>query len=257
MNYTTYYSRGQKVFLINLTPERDETVFDAFSATIVACDNHHFELRPRYKLFRGDAGGLQPGMQYKVTAESLGNGVQFNGTITAVADNSFTLKPTGLIEMYQRSQVPRMDLVVPYRIFTKNAPLDVFRREWQQLSAGLTSASSSDLELTSGQINLGIGGIRYLADTAEQQTELALVFVELEPGKPPLCAVAEQLWRRTLPDEGGLAIGRRFVLIRKADQDRLRQFIQLHHKKKGQRPKPRKNNWELLDRMLYPQNFND
>lgn len=257
MNYTTYYSRGQKVFLINLTAGRDETVFDAFSATIVACDNHHFELRPRYRLFRGDAGGPQPGMQYKVTAESLGAGVQFNGIVTAVTGTSFTLKPTGLIEMYQRSQVPRMDLVVPYRIFTKSAPLDVFHREWQQLSACLTSAGSKDLELASGQINLGIGGIRYLAESDEQQTELALVFVELEPGKPPLCAVAEQLWRRTLPDDGGIAIGRRFVLIRKADQDRLRLFIQQHHKKKGQRNKPRKNNWELLDRMLYPHNFND
>lgn len=253
MNYTTYYTRGQKVFLINTTPGRDETIFEAFSATIAACNNHHFELRPRYKLLQGAEGHPAAGMHYKVTTESHGSGVQFNGIIRSVTASSIMLQPTDLIEMYQRSQAPRMDLITSYQVFSKNAPLAVFHHEWHQLLEGLCADISEKLEFTAAQINLGIGGIRYITNTNDHQSDLAIVFIELEKGKPPVCAVAELLWRRALPDEDGTAVGRRFVLIHKKDQERLQLFIQQHQKKHGKQLKPRKNNWELLDRMLHVQ----
>lgn len=250
MNYTTYYSRGQKVFLINITPERDESIFEAFSATIVACDNHRFELRPRYTMYHGAENLLKQGMQFKVTAESFGSGVQFSSEISSVSNSGFVLAPTGPIEMYQRSQVPRMDMIVGFRSFTRTAPLTVFHHEWLRLQEGLTTGNPTALEFTPSQINLGVGGLRSVAEQTERQHDLAMVFIELEPGQPPVCAVAEQLWRRTLPDEEGVAIGRRFVLIRKEDQLRIQQHIEKHLKKQGRKLKKTKNNWELLDRMF-------
>lgn len=251
MNYTTYYSRGQKVFLINITPGRDESVFEAFSATIAACDNRQFELRPRYTLHHGTESPLRQGMQFKVTAESFGSGVQFSCEISSVSSSGFTLKPTGPIEMYQRSQVPRLDMIVGFRSFSRTAPLMVFQQEWQRLQEGLTTGNAAMLELTPNQINLGIGGLRSVAEQTERHHDLAMVFIELEVGQPPVCAVAEQLWRRTLPDDEGVAIGRRFVLIRKDDQLRIQHHIEQTLKKQGRKLKNRKSNWELLDRMFH------
>lgn len=251
MNYTTYYNRGQKVFLINTSADRDDSVFDAFSATITSCSNQSFELRPRYTLHHGSEGHLQPGMQYKVTAESYGAGVQFSATVTAASGGELILKPSGSIEMYQRTQVPRMDLILGLRVFTRSAPLAIYRSEWQRFVQGLTPETAAKLDLTPSQINLGVGGLRYMVDRNDQQTDLAMVFIELEPGAAPVCAVAEQLWRRSLPDEDGIAIGRRFVLIRKDDQRRIQSYIQQRHKKQGKKQKPDKSNWELLDRMFH------
>lgn len=250
MNYATYYSRGQKVFLINISPDRDQSLFEAFSATIVSCDNRHFELRPRYTLLQAEEGLIKQGAQFKVTAESFGSGVQFSGEISAVSGSSFSLTPTGPIEMYQRSQVPRMDLIVGFRSFTRSTPLAVFHQEWQRLQDGFNSGKTSQLELLPRQINLGVGGLRIVAEPDERQHELSLVFIELETDKPPICAVTEQLWRRRLPDEEGVATGQRFVLIRKEDQQKIQHHIEQRLKKQGRKPKPAKNNWELLDRMF-------
>lgn len=251
MNYTTYFTRGQKVFLINTSPERDNGLFEAFSATITEADNTRFVLCCRYPLQHADLQPLKPGMRFKVTAESYGSGVQFSGSVHSVSGSTFVIHPANQIEMYQRSQVPRMDTIINFRVFTRSAPLGFFRQEWEHYRTLLTSCSVDKLELESGEINLGVGGLRYLADQAEKQSVLAMVFISLEPDTPPVCAVAELLWRRTLPDDELSAIGRRFVLIQKSDQERIQTYIQRHQKKIRKKAVRQKNNWELLDRMFY------
>lgn len=250
MNYATYYNRGQKVFLINTSPDRDQSLFEAFSATIVSCDNRHFELRTRYPLLQSGEGLFKTGARFKVTAESFGSGVQFSGEVAAVTGASFSLSPTGPIEMYQRSQVPRMDLIVGFRSFTRTTPLAVFHQEWRRLQEGLSSGKALPLELAPRQINLGVGGLRAVTEPDERQHDLSMVFIELETGQTPICAVTEQLWRRSLPDEEGIATGQRFVLIRKEDQQKIQHHIEQRLKKQGRKLKPTKNNWELLDRMF-------
>jgi len=250
MNYATYYNRGQKVFLINISPDRDQSLFEAFSATIVSCDNRQLELRPRYSLLQAGEGLLKKGAQFKVTAESFGSGVQFSGEISSVSGNNFILNPTGPIEMYQRSQVPRMDMIAGFRSFSRTTPLAVFHQEWQRLQEGLNSGKASPLELVPREINLGVGGLRVVAEQEERQHDLSMVFIELESGQAPICAVTEQLWRRSLPDEEGVATGQRFVLIRKEDQLKIQHQIEQRLKKQGRKLKPTKNNWELLDRMF-------
>ena len=251
MNYTTYFARGQKVFLINTSTERDSRLFEAFSATIATADNHQFALRSRYPLHHGEEHILKPGMRFKITTESYGSGVQFVGTVQSVSGRDFTIHPTGQLEMYQRSQVPRMDTILDFRTFTRSAPLTFFRQEWERYQTMLTASSADKLELTSGEINLGAGGFRHLVDKSDQSSDLAMVFIDLEKETTPVCAVAELLWRRSLPNDELLAIGRRFVLIRKSDQERIQAYIQHHQKKQSKKTIRQKNNWELLDRMFH------
>lgn len=251
MNYTTYFTRGHKVFLINTSPERDSGIFEAFSASITAADNNQFALHSRYPLHHGQEQTLKPGMRFKVTAESYGSGVQFSGTVHSVSGNNFVINPENQIEMYQRSQILRMDTILDFRIFTRSAPLAFFMHEWKHYQTMLADNSTDKLELTSGEINLGAGGLRYLAAQSENQSDLAMVFIDLEQGTPPVCAVAELLWRRTLPDDDRIAVGRRFVLIRKADQERVQAYNQRHQKKQSKKAVRQKSSWELLDRMFY------
>jgi hypothetical protein len=251
MNFTTYFARGQKVFLINTSPDRDSNLFEAFSATIVTADNHQFVLRSRYPLHQGEEHILKPGMSFKLTTESYGSGVQLVGTIHSVSGRDFIIHPTAQLEMYQRSQVPRMDTILDYRTFTRSASLTFFRQEWERYQTILSASSTDKLEMTSGEINLGIGGFRHIIDKSEPYSDLAMVFIDLEPGSAPICAVAELLWRRSLPDEDRLAIGQRFILIRKSDQDRIQALIQHRQKKQTKKTVRQKNNWELLDRMFH------
>lgn len=251
MNYSTYFTRGQKVFLINTSADRDKSLFEAFSATITTAENHQFVMRPRYPLQHGDLHTLKPGMRFKVTAESYGSGMQFIGSVHSVSGKEIVIHPAEQLEMYQRSQVPRMDLILDFRTFTRSSPLPFFRREWERYQSMLTNSSSAKLELKSGEINLGVGGFRHLLDKSDPQSELCMVFIDLEQGTAPVCAVAELLWRRSLPDDDRLAIGRRFILIRKTDQQRIQAYIQHRQKKQSKKAIRPRHNWELLDRMFH------
>jgi len=251
MNYTTYFARGQKVFLINTSSDRDSNLFEAFSATVVAADNKQFVLRTRYPLHHGELHILKPGMRFKITTESYGSGVQFVGVVHSVNGRDFVIHPTGQLEMYQRSQVPRMDLILNFRTFTRSAPLTFFRQEWERYLGKLSASSTEKLELTSGEINLGAGGFRHIIDKSDPYADLAMVFIDLEQGTPPICAVAELLWRRSLPDEDKVAVGQRFILIQKTDQERIQACIQHRQKKQSKKTIRQKNNWELLDRMFH------
>lgn len=251
MNYTTYFARGQKVFLINTSSDRDSSLFEAFSATITAGENQQFTLRSRYPLHHGELHILKPGMSFKITTESYGSGMQFMGVVHSVSGRDFTINPTGQLEMYQRSQVPRMDTILNFRTFTRTAPLTFFRREWERYQTLLSANSTDKLELASGELNLGVGGFRHLVDKSDQNSDLTMVFIDLEPGTAPICAVSELLWRRSLPDEERLAIGQRFILIKKSDQERIQAYIRHRQKKQAKKAVRPKNNWELLDRMFH------
>lgn len=258
MNYLKYFARGQKVFLINTTPGRDNKIFQAFSATIVSCDNNMFELRPRYTLSDGVETLVSEKMQFKITAESYGVGVQFTGEISSIkAGGVIAIKPLETMEMYQRAQVPRIDTIIDFRYFSRTASLSVFYREWIKVMDSLSVPGAIErLGLAPREVNLGAGGIRYLIEPGEQQTDLAMMFLDIKDGNPPVCVVAEQLWKRTLPDSEGIASGRRFVLITKADQERLHKFVTAKLKKQGRKTKLDRTNWELLDRMIYDSEHN-
>ena len=250
MNYATYYTKGQRVFLINATADHNDTVFEALSATITASNNQLLDLHLRYPVNKGDQTLIKPGMQFKVTTESYGTGVQFVGTVTRLEGTTCQVKPDSLIEMYQRSQMPRTDIITHYRVFCRNAPLAMFRQEWQRFSDGINTINQASLDLTDAQINLGMGGISYVTSADEPQTDLAMVFVVIHQNEPPVCAVAELLWKRSLPDAEGIAVGRRFVVISKADQERIKTFVQ-RKQKNDKKKKPEKTYWELLDRMSH------
>jgi c-di-GMP-binding flagellar brake protein YcgR len=253
MNYLKYFARGQKVFLINTTPGRDNKIFQAFSATIVSCDNNLFELRPRYSLGDGADSLVAQEMQFKITAESYGVGVQFTGEVSAIrAGGVIAVKPLATMEMYQRAQVPRVDTILDFRYFSRTATLSVFYKEWVKVMNSMSVPGAVErLALAPREINLGAGGIRYLIEPGEQQTDLSMIFLDIKDGLAPVCVVAEQLWKRTLPDSEGIASGRRFVLITKADQERLQKFSTAKLKKLGRKTKLDRTNWELLDRMIY------
>jgi len=52
MNYDRYFSRGQKVYLINISQTRDESIYESFSATIVSSSENCITLKAPYRLFQ-------------------------------------------------------------------------------------------------------------------------------------------------------------------------------------------------------------
>lgn len=245
MNYDRYFSRGQKVYLINISLVRDETVYESLSATVVSSNEHSIIIRAPYRLFSGESAPLEPGMQFKLSTESFGVGVQLRTELTATPEpETLELKPLGEMEIYQRRQVARIDITLPFLYVLQKSSLAAFKREWRRVVNDLHKPSPPRLKLQETPLNISAGGIRF--DISAAPTPLAMVVIDLQDAAPPICAVAELVWQKTRAEDGVQVCGHRFLEILKEDQLRLAALVEKQGTGAGGRIK---DNWDLQDKM--------
>lgn len=246
MNYDRYFSRGQKVYVINISQTRDELVYESLSATVVSSTDNGLTIKAPYRLFSGDSPVLVPGMQFKLSTESFGVGVQLRAELIATpAAETLELKPIGQMEIYQRRQMPRVDVSLPFLHVLQKSSLAAFKREWRRVINDLHQPTPPRLKLQETPLNISAGGIRF--DLSTPPTPLAMVVVDLQDGAPPVCAVTELVWQKTRQEDGLLICGHRFLEILKDDQIRLSAFVEKRGSAGGGRIK---DNWDLLDKMM-------
>ncbi|MCK5912508.1 MAG: PilZ domain-containing protein, partial [Desulfuromusa sp.] len=83
----------------------------------------------------------------------------------------------------------------------------------------------------SSRVNISSGGMRFSIKPPTDQGELCLILVNLEDGKPPVCAVAEVVWI-CMQEEAAVTAGMRFINILSEDQQRIDNFINKNKSKK-------------------------
>jgi len=246
MNYDRYFSRGQKVYLINISQTRDESVYESLSATVVSSSDTCITIKSPYRLGSGDSTPLAAGMQFKLSTESFGVGVQLRAELIDIpAAETLALQPIGQMEIYQRRLMPRADVSLPFLHVLQKSSLAAFKREWRRVITDLHQPTPPRLKLQQTPLNLSAGGIRFELTTLP--TPLAMVVVDLQDDAPPVCAVAELVWQKTRQEDGMLVCGHRFLEILKEDQARLAALVDRMGGGSGGRIR---DNWDLLDRMM-------
>lgn len=247
MSYDRYFSRGQKVFLIDISQDRDESVYQSLSATVVSSNDTAITIKAPYRLFSGESAPLEPGMQFKITTEAMGMGVQLRTELLATpAAETLELKPVGQMEIYQRRRLPRVDVHLPFLHVLQKSSLAAFKREWRRVVHDLHLPTPPRLKLQETPLNISAGGIRFHLNTPP--TPLAFVVVDIQDGGPLICTVAELVWQQTRSEDGLLVCGHRFLEILKEDQARLAAFVD----KMGGSGSRIKDNWDLQDKMMTP-----
>lgn len=246
-NFTRYFSQKQKVYLINVSPERDSEVYDSLSGTVTGCSADTIEVMiPHYG----------PGQQhveagktsFKLTSEALGSGIQVLADLTGIiSGNVFQLRLHGLMEMFQRRVVSRIEFVACIYQVCGNYSLNHFKKEWKRAAAHLrTHGHLPGLALQKVTINLSAGGIGFVVDPGKRPTAISLFIFSLEED-PPVCALAETVWEKRLDE--GLRCGFRFISILKSDQERINNFVADKIRKSGGIHLDYKRNKVLLDKM--------
>jgi c-di-GMP-binding flagellar brake protein YcgR len=250
MNYARYFKTGQKVFLINISPDRRADLFESLSGVIAECGEHHFHLTFPYLSSSSGVFSFREGMYFKVTSETFGVGVQLSARYEgARADGSCRFSPTGDLELFQRRQIPRIDLALSLSAEQRPGSPAELQEEWdRRMSAGREGGVETS-HLVRCAVNLSAGGIRFETVGTVAVADLHLVDIDIEDGEAPLCAVAETVWVR---QEGDATVcGNRFIRILKRDQDRLVRLIVDRLGSQGKSLASFSSNWELLDRMIF------
>lgn len=244
MNYDRYFAHGQRVFLINISENRDLSVYESVTATVVKSNETKITLRAPYRLFSGDRPNFAPGSMFKLTTESLGMGIQLCAELADTPDmETMIVQPVGNMEIYQRRSAIRIDTKLPFLHVPQKSSLSAFRQEWKRVVNDLQNPVPPKLRMQIADLSISVGGIRF--ETSSPPTPLSIVVVDLDDNKSPVCAVVELVWHKKDKDTESYICGHRFLEILKEDQARLAEFTEKSSASTGKL----KNNRELHDRI--------
>jgi hypothetical protein len=246
-DYSRYFSLRQKVYLVNMSAERNCEIYESLSGVVTSSTLDTLELMVTHS--GQDSQDDEIGKAtYKLTSEALGSGIQVLADLVGVVGNRFKFRVHGTLEMFQRRVVPRLEFSVPIFHLRGNYSLASFKREWKRVMDRLrTDSVLQGLVLQETLINLSAGGIGLTVDANSRPTPLSMFFVALDAGLP-VCALAETIWEKRV--DGGLSCGFRFIHILKADQERINSCISDSLRKSGGTHLDYKRNWVLVDKMV-------
>jgi hypothetical protein len=250
-DYSRYFALKQKVSLINTSEERNREHFESLSGFVIARNGDIVELHIPYPIEQEAPNNSAHKICFKLTSESLGNGIQVMTELVRVAaGNIFHLQLHGNLELFQRRKTSRVDTKIKLYYLRRDLSLTFFRKEWKRIVEHMkTRGMPSNLVLHEEAVNLSMGGIRLSTESKLQPSPLSMFFLDLDDGQPPVCALAENVWQRQENKE--LICGHRFIQILKSDQERISQYVQAAQKRLGLTVTAGKINWELVDQMTF------
>lgn len=248
-DYSRYFSLRQKVYLVNMSAQRDSAIYESLSGMVTFSSKNTVELMVTHGgqgAYDGEVGTAT----YKLTTEALGSGIQVLADLTGiVSGNVFRFRMHGALEMFQRRIVPRVELLVPFYHLRGNFPLTSFKKEWRRVMEHLRkNGTLPGLVLQETEINLSAGGVGVTVEASKQPTPLAMFFIALDDHLP-VCALAETVWEQHVAEDR-LRCGFRFIQILKADQERINSRISAIMRKNGGAHLDYTRNWVLVDKMV-------
>jgi hypothetical protein len=251
IDYSRYFSLRQKVFLIDVSEGRDTSHYESMSGFVVGRVGDVLELTIPYPVELESLVSPEQVTTYKLTSESLGNGIQvLTELVKVMHGNTIHLKLHGVLELFQRRTATRIDADLDMFHLRRDFSLTFFRKEWKRV-VEYTDAKGlpPNIILKCLPVNISVGGIRLAVPEQTQASPLSMFFFDLKDGLQPICVLGEQVWSRA--DNDDIICGYRFIQIRKKDRERIQNYIQAVQKEKGVAVTSPKTNWELLDQMSF------
>lgn len=247
-DYSRYFILRQKVYLVNMSADRNSEVYESLSGVVTLTGVSTVEIKVSHggRSASDDEVGKTT---YKLTSEALGSGIQVLADLTGiVSGNIFQFRMHGTMEMFQRRVVPRVVFSTPIYHLRGSSSLAHFKKEWKRAMELMGNETAlAGLPLQEAEINLSAGGVRLAVDPHNRPTPLSMIFIRLDEGMP-VCALTETIWEQRVDD--GLYCGLRFIHILKADQVRINDFISNSIRKSGGTHIDYKRNWVLVDKMV-------
>lgn len=230
MSYQHYFKLGQQL-LIKLQKDAESSDrTELMTANVGSLDNHILiiSLPNPYGEKVTNQYPLNEVLSFEITTESMGLGVRAKGTFLEIIDGTqFSIKLDSGIEMFQRRLHKRYDCQLGIRFSRSAKTLQSMRSTWEKNLAVLYSPEAPLVydNFKKSRINISAEGIRFAIKPPANQGDLCLILINLNDGKPPICAIAQIVWTCLLDDEVSLNTGMRFLNILSADQLRIEEFI--------------------------------
>jgi len=227
MKYQRYFKPGQQLLLKTLSDIGTNGYAELMSVFIVALEGNSLILSLPYGTDVTERSPLDKGLLFEITTEALGLGIKATGVFQKkITKNQFSVQLNPDLQMFQRRVSQRFDCKLGIRFSRAAKTLKTMREIWKKNIEVIHNPDAPPVfdGFKPCQVNISSGGIRFSIKPPGNQGELCLVLINLEDGKPPVCAIAQIIWA-CMQDTSTVDIGTRFINILSEDQQRIDDFI--------------------------------
>lgn len=248
-DFSRYFGLKQKVYLINVSENRDAAAFESLSGVVVSCTGDVIRLGVSFSFEKVLTAAAASSATYKLTSEYLGCGLQVLADIARIEQgNVVVLTLHDNLELFQHRKAPRINTTINLYNLRRDFSLAFFQKEWTRVMEHMKmNGIPANLVLKSTAVNLSVSGIRLTSEEQSVVNPLSMFFMELDDGLLPVCAIAEMVWDRK--DDNEMVCAHRFIQIQKADQQRLNRFVRDTQRRMGIVAQEYKISAQLLDQM--------
>ncbi|MEA3545840.1 MAG: PilZ domain-containing protein [Thermodesulfobacteriota bacterium] len=227
MNYQRYFKSGQQLLLKAQGDVEEKGRTELLTVFVVSLEEGSLVLSLSYDADAVKDYPFSQGLSFEITTDAMGLGVKTTGHFEKKNSlNQFTLKLDSTLEMFQRRISLRCDCQIGIRFSRAAKTLQTMREIWERNIEVLYSPEAPLVfeGFKACRVNISSGGMRFAIKPPADQGELCLILVNLEDGKPPVCAIAEIIWTCG-QDDFVVTAGMRFINILSEDQQRIDSFI--------------------------------
>jgi len=231
MNYQRYFRPEQQLLLRVTNDINQDNRTELMSVTVITCEESTLSVSSHYGEEAVDHYPFREGLPLEITTEALGMGIRTSGCYSGqISGNSFTITLDSDMQMFQRRISRRLNCRLGIRFSRAAKTLQTMRNIWERNLEVLHSPEAPLIYegFKTSALNISSGGLRLSIKPPANQGELCLVLINLEDGKPPVCAISEVVWV-CIQDDATVTAGMRFISILSDDQKRIEAFID-HHK---------------------------
>lgn len=227
MNYQRYFKTDQQLLLTVQKDAENSARTELMSVLVVSLDEDSLIVSLPYGADAVEQYPFSEELSFEITTESMGLGIRATGRFEKKIDgNRFSIRLNSDLEMFQRRFSKRLDCQLGIRFSRAAKTLQTMREIWEKNLKVLYSPEAPLVfdGFKSYRVNISSGGMRFSIKPPADQGELCLVLINLEDGKPPVCAIAEVVWVY-MQEESVVTAGMRFINILSEDQQRIDNFI--------------------------------
>ncbi len=231
MNYQHYFKLGQKLLLKVQDDSDQQDRTELLTAFVGSLDGDTLitTLPSPYGANAAAQYLPQKGISFEIMTESMGLGVRVYGSFAEAIDgNRFAIKLTSGIEMFQRRLHKRFNCELGIRFSRAAKTLQTMRGIWEKNLEVLYSPEAPLVydNFKKCRVNISSEGMRFSINPPAEQGDICLILINLNDGKPPICAINEIVWTCIQDDETTITAGMRFINILSVDQHRIEHYIE-------------------------------
>lgn len=228
MNFNRYFRTNQQLLLQAQENKSSAVQTELLMVTVASLEGTRLVVNSPYGAATIDQYAIEKDSPIEITTEVMGMGARVTGRFEKkLGRDQFALQLDYDLSLFQRRIKERLDCELGIRFSRAEKTLDTMRDIWQKNLKVLHSPEAPLIYqgFKPCRVNISSGGIRFAIKPPANQGDLCLILLNLDDGKPPVCAISEVIWS-CMVNENAVTAGMRFINILTQDQERISALIQ-------------------------------